>query len=131
MATAGAAALATGAFALISAGFLYPVPRRRPRATFVGFLSRVPETEPLEIRDLRGRKILLLRASGGDLLAMSTVCTHLGCAVYYRPDKKMFDCPCHQGVFDREGNPVSGPPQRPLERYPVEVRDGKVFVQFS
>ena len=79
----------------------------------------------------KGRKVLLMRRKNNELMAISTECTHLGCSVYYRPGKRIFDCPCHQGVFDFEGNPISGPPTRPLERYPVEVRESKIFVHFS
>jgi cytochrome b6-f complex iron-sulfur subunit len=51
--------------------------------------------------------------------------------VYYRPQKKVFECPCHQGVFDADGNPTAGPPVSPLNKYETEVRGGKVFVQFA
>ncbi|TDI85191.1 MAG: hypothetical protein E2O78_04900 [Caldithrix sp.] len=30
-------------------------------------------------------------------------------------------CPCHDGVFDVNGNVVSGPPPRPLQKYEVDV----------
>ena len=129
--SAAAVALMGGAASFIGAGFLYPVKRKQPSPRFVCLESEVPEGEPLEINDPLGRKVLLFKKAGGKLLAIGTVCSHLGCAVFYRSKKKMFDCPCHQGVFDGEGNPVSGPPERPLDRYPVTVSEGKVFVQFS
>ncbi len=84
-----------------------------------------------EIKDPKGRTVLLMRQSTGSLMAISTICTHLGCNVFYREKKAHFECPCHQGFFDMEGNVISGPPQRPLDRYPIEVRDGKVFVQYT
>ena len=127
----GVLAVAGGLFAILAGGFLYPIPRKKPKPMFVCFLNDVPEEKPLPIQDLQGRQVYLLRDSEKRLLAISTVCTHLGCMVYYRPKEKEFDCPCHQGKFDQEGNPISGPPERPLVRYPVEIRDNKVFVQFS
>jgi Rieske Fe-S protein len=126
-----AMAIAAGIFAYVGTGFLYPISRRKPPPLFVCLESQIPKGEPLEIQDLQGRRVLLMRDAREKLMAIGTVCTHLGCAVYYRPQRGLFECPCHQGFFDREGNPISGPPQRPLDRYPTEVREGKVFVQFG
>jgi len=123
--------LAAGFASFIGGGFLYPIPRTKPPALFVCLESEVSAANPLEIRDLQGRKVLLRRKADGTLLALGTVCSHLGCAVFYRPDSRQFECPCHQGFFDEEGNPVAGPPQRPLARYPVEAKEGKIFVQFA
>ena len=131
MMSIGTLCLAGGFAALVGAGFLYPVPKRKTRPLFICLESEVREGKPLEIKDTMGRKALIIRKGGGKLLVVGTVCSHLGCSVFYRPEENFFECPCHQGFFDGEGNPVSGPPQRPLERYPVEVRDGKVFVQFA
>jgi Rieske Fe-S protein len=38
-----------------------------------------------------------------------------------------FECPCHEGLFNLEGRPIAGPPDRPLARIEVEVRDGMVW----
>ncbi len=129
--TAASVGLLGAVAGVLGVGFLYPIKREPKPALFVCLESEVPADEPLEIKDPIGRKALLMRGAAGDMLVVGTVCSHLGCTVFYRPEKKIFECPCHMGVFDGEGNPVSGPPQVPLERYPVEVRDGKVFVQFS
>ncbi len=71
---------------------------------------------------------LLFRGEDGSLKAFSLVCSHLGCTVQWNPDKKIFTCPCHDGLFDAEGNVVSGPPPAPLERLRVEVKDDKAVV---
>ena len=54
-------------------------------------------------------------------------CTHLGCPVSWDPDKKEFLSPCHNGVFDIDGNVVAGPPPRPLDRYEFKIEDGVLF----
>jgi cytochrome b6-f complex iron-sulfur subunit len=115
----------------IGGKFLYPIKKKKPLPLFICLESQVPNDMPLDIMDPDGRKVLLIKKSSTELLAIGTICSHLGCTVFYRPAEKKFECPCHQGVFDGEGNPVSGPPQRPLTHYPTEVRDGKVFVQFG
>ena len=75
---------------------------------------------------------LALVDAGGELRAFSAVCTHLGCIVQWQPtDHHAIYCACHGGMFTREGAVVGGPPPRPLPRYPVEVRDGQVFVKMT
>ncbi len=59
---------------------------------------------------------------GGDgYQALSATCTHLGCRVAWNADELHYKCPCHGGVFDRQGHVVSGPPPRGLERLSVRV----------
>lgn len=46
----------------------------------------------------------------GDIVAYSTLCTHMGCPVTYSAEERTFKCPCHFSVFDAElqGQMVSG-----------------------
>ena len=37
-----------------------------------------------------------------DIVAYSTLCTHMGCPVAYDPAQKVFKCPCHFSMFDAE-----------------------------
>lgn len=130
LAIVGASA-AAAISAVLAGGFLFPIPKKKPRPQFVCLESDTPQGRPLEIQDPSGRKVLLMRDKKGQLVAVGTVCSHLGCAVYYRPKKDIFECPCHQGFFDAQGNPIAGPPRRPLDRFPVTVFEGKVFVEFA
>lgn len=63
---------------------------------------------------------------GGEIYALSLVCTHLGCSVTVTPRELL--CPCHGSVFDRRGNVVKGPADRPLMRYAVEDRGDRIVV---
>lgn len=74
---------------------------------------------------------IALVEAGGELRAFSAVCTHLGCIVRWEPGMEHLYCACHGGMFDRWGQVVGGPPPRPLPRYPVEVREGQVFVKIK
>jgi len=38
----------------------------------------------------------------GDLVAYSTMCTHMGCPVTYDTQSRVFKCPCHFSLFDAE-----------------------------
>ncbi|HEY65579.1 MAG TPA: Rieske 2Fe-2S domain-containing protein [Caldilineae bacterium] len=74
--------------------------------------------------------VYVLRRVGEQVIAMSNVCTHLGCRVKWREDLQQFACPCHDGFFDIEGNVISGPPPRPLDRYETKIEDGILFIHF-
>ncbi len=39
---------------------------------------------------------------GKDIVAYSTLCTHMGCPVAYDAGKKTFNCGCHFSMFDAE-----------------------------
>lgn len=70
----------------------------------------------------------VLTDDGREFTAMSNVCTHLGCHVRWVADEGEFFCPCHNGVFDKNGNVVSGPPPRSLDQYEVKAEAGQLFV---
>jgi menaquinol-cytochrome c reductase iron-sulfur subunit len=71
----------------------------------------------------------VMTENGQDFIVMSNICTHLGCRVRWIPDKEGFYCPCHNGVFAKDGTVVSGPPPRPLDRFEVKIEDGILYVQ--
>lgn len=71
----------------------------------------------------------ILTENGRDFIAMSNICTHLGCRVRWVEDETQFFCPCHNAVFDKEGEVVSGPPPAPLTRFDVKVENDQLFVR--
>ena len=66
--------------------------------------------------------------NGREFVAMSNICTHLGCRIRWIADREEFFCPCHNGVFDKDGRIVSGPVPRPLDRFDTKVEDGQLFI---
>jgi menaquinol-cytochrome c reductase iron-sulfur subunit len=66
--------------------------------------------------------------NGKEFFALSNVCTHLGCSVSWVEEEDVFVCPCHNAVFTKKGEIVSGPPPRPLDRFKVVEKDGQLFV---
>jgi len=75
-----------------------------------------------------GEPCLLARLDDGKLLAFGQKCTHLDCAVTPDLPNGKFVCPCHHGYFDAmTGQPLAGPPRRPLPRITLEVRDGVIY----
>jgi menaquinol-cytochrome c reductase iron-sulfur subunit len=73
--------------------------------------------------------VYVLTENGQDFTVMSNVCTHLGCRVRWIPDQGEFFCPCHNGVFAKDGSVVDGPPPRPLDKFEYKVEDGSIFVK--
>lgn len=74
-----------------------------------------------------GDAAILVQLSDGQLRAYSQKCTHLGCVVFWEGEHDELVCPCHEGHFDAStGDPTAGPPDRPLARIDVEVRDDGV-----
>ncbi len=73
--------------------------------------------------------VYVLTTNGQDYVVMSNVCTHLACRVRWIPEKDSFFCPCHNGVFAKDGTVVAGPPPRPLDRFESKVEDGVIFIK--
>lgn len=88
------------------------------------------------IRVVREGKFYLSRVPEG-IIALWWKCPHLGCTVPWREtdpsedalaQKGRFNCPCHGSIYDRYGQVIAGPAPRPMDFFPIEVRDGKVLV---
>jgi cytochrome b6-f complex iron-sulfur subunit len=61
-------------------------------------------------------------------VALSRVCTHLGCLVDYQKEKQRLLCPCHAGTYDLSGSVTSGPPPKPLQHFPVRVEGDSIII---
>ena len=83
------------------------------------------------ITDQQEISAYVLTGDGQTYAAMSNVCTHLGCRVRWIPEQEKFFCPCHNGVFDKDGSVVSGPPPRPLDQFETKVESGVLFIRRS
>ncbi len=68
---------------------------------------------------------------GGEIRALSSVCSHMGCTLHFRPDWQDLRCPCHGASFDLAGRLAngrqawrgSGPSRGDASAYPVELPD--------
>jgi len=111
--------------------FITPIKRDVERRIFTVHLDELPINTTKRFKDLRGKDLMIVRTGEREVKAISTVCSHLGCTVYWQKDRKEFYCPCHNGRFDKDGNVVSGPPPRPLDSYRVELEGNNVFIYFK
>jgi menaquinol-cytochrome c reductase iron-sulfur subunit len=71
----------------------------------------------------------LRRVDQGTFIAFSVNCTHLGCPVRWLQQAELFMCPCHGGVYYKDGTVAAGPPPLPLPRHQVRVKNGKVEIR--
>ena len=72
--------------------------------------------------------VYILTEDGRNYIAMSNVCTHLGCRIRWIETQGQYVCPCHNGVFDKSGNVVSGPPPRSLDTFETKVENDQLFI---
>jgi menaquinol-cytochrome c reductase iron-sulfur subunit len=63
--------------------------------------------------------------------AFSLNCTHLGCPVNWEQDAELFLCPCHGGVYTKNGDVAGGPPPHALPRYEVRKNGDEVEILTS
>ena len=75
---------------------------------------------------LVSNSILIIRTSASTFSAFSSICTHQGCTVSYNKAQTDIVCPCHGGIYDLNGNVVSGPPPSALTKYTV-TRSGNTL----
>ena len=73
-------------------------------------------------------KFYLARLEDGGFLAVSRICTHLGCTVPWNEKEMKFACPCHGSVFDITGNVMETPAPRALDIYPITIENNIIKV---
>ena len=86
------------------------------------------------VTTLETRAVWVVRTGEQEVAVFNGRCTHLGCAYSWKtdgPHRDQFFCPCHDGVFGRDGKVVGGPPPRPLDTLPARVEDGVLVVTYQ
>jgi cytochrome b6-f complex iron-sulfur subunit len=76
----------------------------------------------------KNRPAIIINIKGKGFIALSRVCTHLGCLVDYNKEKDILLCPCHGGAYDMNGNVISGPPPKPLQKFPLRVEGDHILI---
>ncbi len=75
--------------------------------------------------------VYVVNPPNGEIYAMSNVCSHLSCRVTWLANDQDYLCPCHDGIFDIQGEVVSGPPPKPLFRYETKIEDGTLYIHLQ
>ncbi len=131
---AGGLVAGYGTFVGIAGRFLYPA-KNQVKAWF--YVARIEQLQPgdaLVYRTPAGARVAVARQGAAgtaeDFIALSSTCPHLGCQVHWEAQNTRFFCPCHNGVFDPQGNGIDGPPKgQALARYPLKVELGQLFIE--
>jgi cytochrome b6-f complex iron-sulfur subunit len=72
--------------------------------------------------------LVVINRRGSGFIALSRVCTHLGCLVGYDKFNDKLVCPCHAGEFDLEGRVLSGPATKSLQRYSLKITTDQITI---
>ncbi len=102
--------------------------RGEPKPKQVSF--KRAELPPGASRNLvfNGTPIVVINRPEDGFVALSRVCTHLGCLVDYDKRNRRLLCPCHAGVYDLDGTVISGLPTRPLPEIPLKIKGDDVVI---
>ena len=124
----GAVAVAGGVFPLLK--YILPNAGKGGAATAK---VKIPLNE-VSVGDARffkfkGKPAILIRKSEDEVIAMSAVCTHLGCIVKYSAADSTLLCPCHGAKFDGNGKVLAGPAPTNLDQFSASIEGGSVVVE--
>jgi menaquinol-cytochrome c reductase iron-sulfur subunit len=76
--------------------------------------------------------VFVVRKSETEVEIFSNICTHLACRVNWKEDRQEFVCPCHDGLFNINGEVTGGPPPRPMDKYTeFKIEEGVLSFLFS
>ena len=121
--------------------FLSPIWKKEEEDwILLGDSEGVPLGKPMQVEFTQRRKdgwmtveqrrsAWMVTKDGKDFTVFDPHCTHLGCPYRWDEGRGQFICPCHTAIFDLDGNVVSGPPPRPLDRMEAKVEAGKIWVK--
>ena len=89
-------------------------------------LSALPEGRRLVV--MVGENPVEVVRTGGAVAARVLRCTHMGCVVRWKPEERIYACPCHDGRYDAEGRVLTGPPPLPLRTVPASIRGNRAIL---
>ena len=116
-----------GAFAFLISG---TGKRKAAKPLFIE-VGPVDNFAPGSVTLIRQGELYLNRLKDGGFLALSRKCTHLGCAIAWDEEKKLFACPCHASTFDKSGRVLKAPAPRPLDQHPLTIENGRVAIDIE
>lgn len=133
--------LIVAALAVPSLVYLLFPPKVRKESEWVeaGDITHLEPKVPIEIvfrrNRLDGWKLISEKSSAwvvklpnNEIVAFGPQCTHLACVYHWEEPSNQFFCPCHSSAFSLEGQVLSGPAPRPLDRYEIKVEKNKLLL---
>lgn len=126
----GSLAAVGAIFGAAANSFMAPKISREPPATFrAGKIADFIDAKVYEQH--KDKNVWIVHLADGRLIAISTICTHLGCIPNWLANDAKFKCPCHGSGFYVDGVNFEGPAPRPLERHRIYLEGDVVMVDKS
>ena len=75
--------------------------------------------------------VFVWRPQDDKFVVFSRSCTDLACPLEFDSGSECFFCPCHGGVFAKDGSVMTGPPNRPMDRYESRLRNGVLEIDLA
>lgn len=94
------------------------------------YAGKVDEFSVDSVTRIAPARSYIVRTDQG-VLALWQRCTHLGCAVPWAETRGEFHCPCHGSLFNPVGEIIDGPAPRPLDTFPVVIRQDEIWIDTS
>lgn len=70
---------------------------------------------------LNTKSVFVWRQEDQKFVVYSRDCTDLGCPLNFDSGSEWFYCPCHGGIFDKNGERRAGPPSKAMWRFKNRV----------
>lgn len=68
-----------------------------------------------------GERIGVYKDDKGNIHAVDTTCTHVGCELEWNSAENSWDCPCHGSRFTIDGEIINGPAEKALRK--IEIKN--------
>lgn len=123
--------LAVGSGGTLASIGAYLFPNEETRSALGSRQVRIGRAEDLAVGQGRlslvGEEPVWVVHLPSGFIGLSALCTHKGCTIKWESERRLFTCPCHDGLFDERGNVVAGLPLRPLPRFRVGIANGDLY----
>lgn len=97
--------------------------------TSIGTITQLKEKGQIFNEDLDIGAVLVMFRPDNSIVAVNPTCTHAGCTVKWKKDKKAFICPCHGSKFTLEGKVIQGLAKSPLNTYEVKTQGDTILIK--
>lgn len=107
------------------------MPKRADGFQSVGTVAELNQKGQILNKQFAGGSVLVVSnpANPKTMTAVNPICTHKGCTIEWKADKKAFVCPCHQAEFSLDGKVLQGPAKKALSTYSAKIEGDVVLVK--
>lgn len=106
-------------------------PKRADGFLSVGTVAELQQKGYILNKDVANAPVLVVSESANPktISAVNPTCTHKGCTVDWKGDKKLFVCPCHKAEYSPNGKVLKGPAKKDLATYQAKIEGNSVLVK--